>query len=55
MAAQSTETTAPKINQEYNEFYKSITKDYLDPLAYTHFKAEGAKVKIRSKAHHEVP
>merc|ERR1712186_281880 len=27
--------------EEYTEFYKSITKDYLDPLAYTHFNAEG--------------
>merc|ERR1712037_624547 len=27
--------------EEYHEFYKSITKDYLDPLAYTHFNAEG--------------
>merc|ERR1711950_88834 len=27
--------------EEYTESYKSISKDYLDPLAYTHFNAEG--------------
>merc|ERR1712099_138025 len=27
--------------EEYTEFYKSISKDYLDPLAYTDFNAEG--------------
>ena len=25
----------------YNEFYQGIDKNYLDPLAYTHFNAEG--------------
>merc|ERR1712046_458154 len=27
--------------EDYTEFYKSISKDYLDPLSYTHFNAEG--------------
>merc|ERR1711869_132809 len=27
--------------EEYNEFYKTISKEYLDPLAYSHFNAEG--------------
>merc|ERR1711934_975013 len=27
--------------EEYNEFYKTVSKDYLDPLASTHFNAEG--------------
>merc|ERR1712054_326067 len=27
--------------EEHGEFYKGISKDYLDPLAYTHFNAEG--------------
>merc|ERR1712100_129491 len=27
--------------EEYNEFYKTVSKDYLDPFAYTHFNAEG--------------
>jgi heat shock protein beta len=34
----------PKSNiteDDYNEFYKAISKDYQDPLAYTHFSAEG--------------
>jgi len=28
-------------DEEYNEFYKSVSKDYLEPLAHTHFNAEG--------------
>lgn len=27
--------------EEYDEFYKALTKDYQEPLAYTHFNAEG--------------
>ena len=27
--------------KEYTEFYKTITKDHKDPLAYSHFSAEG--------------
>lgn len=32
---------------EYNSFYKSLTKDYDDPMFYTHFSAEG-EVEFRS-------
>ena len=28
-------------DEEYNEFYKSLTKDAVEPLAKTHFVAEG--------------
>merc|ERR1712146_485849 len=28
-------------DDEYTEFYKTISKDYLEPLANTHFNAEG--------------
>merc|ERR1711870_94486 len=30
-----------RAKEDFTEFYKSISKDYLDPLAYTHFNAEG--------------
>lgn len=32
---------------EYNKFYKSLTKDYDEPMFYTHFSAEG-EVEFRS-------
>lgn len=28
-------------DREYNDFYKTITKDTTDPIAHTHFSAEG--------------
>lgn len=28
-------------DEDYNEFYKALTKDYQEPLAKTHFNAEG--------------
>ena len=28
-------------DEEYNKFYKALTKDYDDPMYYTHFSAEG--------------
>lgn len=28
-------------DKEYNEFYKSISKDYDDPMTHIHFTAEG--------------
>ena len=34
----------PKDNiteEDYNEFYKAVSRDYTNPLAYTHFVAEG--------------
>lgn len=33
--------------EEYNKFYKALTKDYDDPMYYTHFSAEG-EVEFRS-------
>lgn len=33
--------------EEYKKFYKSLTKDYDDPLGHIHFKAEG-EVEFRS-------
>merc|ERR1712190_288294 len=33
--------------EEYTEFYKSISKDYLDPLSYTHFNA-GGEIEFKS-------
>jgi heat shock protein 90kDa beta len=44
---------------DYNEFYKTISKDYREPLAYTHFNAEG-QTEFRSilfipkKASHDI-
>lgn len=36
-----TRKPAEIVDEEYNEFYKSITKDSTDPLTKTHFIAEG--------------
>lgn len=33
--------------EEYNKFYKALTKDHDDPLNFIHFKAEG-EVEFRS-------
>ena len=33
--------------EEYNNFYKSLSKDYADPLSHIHFTAEG-EVQFRS-------
>ncbi|OUC44148.1 Hsp90 protein [Trichinella nativa] len=37
----TTVTAADIEEKEYQEFYKSLTKDYSSALAYTHFQAEG--------------
>jgi len=36
-----TRKTAEINESEYNKFYKSLTKDYEDPMYYTHFSTEG--------------
>ncbi|ELU00023.1 hypothetical protein CAPTEDRAFT_159587 [Capitella teleta] len=36
-----TRKTAEISDEEYNEFYKSFSKDSSDPMAHTHFTAEG--------------
>lgn len=36
-----TRKSAEVNESEYNRFYKSLTKDYEDPMYYTHFSAEG--------------
>lgn len=34
-------------DEEYNDFYKAMTKEFADPLGHTHFSAEG-DVEFRS-------
>ena len=36
-----TRKTSDVTEEEYNKFYKALTKDYEDPMFYTHFSAEG--------------